>query len=345
MSVISPLVEMGVRANGVLIFLKDLFSTPEASPLTNPHACDIGILTITAQVSAEISGGVLSIPISGSFTAYVLHTIKNGDVWRVDCNWSNNGGTLRLTLGNSNTGPGAIGINVNNGHQIEFYESGAAKLRIVATGQAGPKSFYVIRSGDKIFGVIVGGIFGTGTLVWVGETISNNCYINIASNTSVVRTLDNLILENYPAWGSSGVFEAVKQDITTDGQTFAALADGLFRHTIVAQAGVVQSFYFRYLSDDDCLRLDCDQAAGTIKLYSVVGGVATELNAGKTQTWVAGNSYRLSVYAWGTSVQTYVDNTLKHTASDGTLATGLKVSHAGVNLYGYKLPVEIPSGL
>jgi len=83
---------------------------------------------------------------------------------------------------------------------------------------------------------------------------------------------------------------------------------------------------FHYTSDDDRYYLACaasDAAApNTIKMFRVEGGVSTEIDAGKTQTFTIGNQYRLGViFAAGTFrsfVETAAGVTLKHSTTGQT---------------------------
>lgn len=119
----------------------------------------------------------------------------------------------------------------------------------------------------------------------------------------------------------------------TDGQTTTQTADAHVEVTWTPGSAETLTLLFRRLDDDNCLKLVCDQAGGTIKLFSRTAGVDTELDAGKTQTWTVGTAYR--VYAWmeGTQIYTFTSTavatlTVKHntTSSVQQSSTGVMVS-------------------
>lgn len=113
--------------------------------------------------------------------------------------------------------------------------------------------------------------------------------------------------------------------------TFTHTQDGLIYLTWTATA-TTANILFRRTDDNNCYRLECAQAAGTIKLYRVESGVDTELNAGKTQTWTVGTDYRIGIVFHGGEIRTYVDSVDKHVVTGETFnltATGGKTPNTG----------------
>lgn len=113
-----------------------------------------------------------------------------------------------------------------------------------------------------------------------------------------------------------------------DGDTFTHEANGLITAVWTPQAAEVLTIRYRRVNDNNCYRLECDQAAGTIRLYEVAGGVGTELDAGKVQVWTSGTSHYLVIRFSDTSHRTMVNDVLKHntTNSFNDAATNAKVS-------------------
>lgn len=137
------------------------------------------------------------------------------------------------------------------------------------------------------------------------------------------------------------------------GDTFTMAADAIidFNWTVVAAETLI--IMFRRTDDNDTLKLVCDQAAGTVKMYKTVAGVDTELTGGTTtQTWTATTTYRVTVITQGTALVACVDGTRKNLPAAQTAqqnATGGKVSGfaTGANLIAWRsdLSALIPAEL
>jgi hypothetical protein len=100
------------------------------------------------------------------------------------------------------------------------------------------------------------------------------------------------------------------------GNTLTGKADSLIEFTWTPAAAETLSIYFRRTDDDNTWRLDCDQAAGTIKLYRRQAASDTEVAAGKTQTWTVSVAIRIEINTFGTMIKTYVSKIVKHETTD-----------------------------
>lgn len=112
-----------------------------------------------------------------------------------------------------------------------------------------------------------------------------------------------------------------------DGDTLATLADTWVSIDWIPNTGETIDLQVRRIDDSNCWLVRCDQAAGTIKLFDVQGGVETEHSTGKTQTFTVDTVYTISVYLSGPNVITFVNSTKKNSVTDATFnqtATGAK---------------------
>jgi hypothetical protein len=113
-----------------------------------------------------------------------------------------------------------------------------------------------------------------------------------------------------------------------NGTALTSTADGTYQITWTPKANEVLTILFRRTDDDNCMKLVCDQAGGTIKLYERSAGSDSEINPGKTQTWTVGTAYAISISTFGQIIQTRVWHVLKHntTSANQQTATTLAVS-------------------
>lgn len=150
------------------------------------------------------------------------------------------------------------------------------------------------------------------------------------------------IATDYTAWPASD-------------DTLTTQADMLLEFTWVPVAAETLTILFRRTDDDNTLKLVCDQAGGTIKLYDRQAGSDTEFDPGKTQTFTAGTTYRIVIIASGSNVRTFVNVTAKNNATItyNQTVTGAKVrgftSAKGSNFAAFPLliddPLSAPAGL
>lgn len=325
-------------ASGVTYLLRDEFTTAQAAPLTSPRTCapGPGVLTITdPQNKFSIASGALSFA-QGTADCYMVTAALARKAGLCIA------GTLLTLTVNAYF---IIGFNPNivdagtsnNAWWIALGESRADTLTFTLPGLSGATRYYVFLRSTGAFYVSKSISTGIATLQYVSNKSSTasapmgiKVYVGDAAGT-----FDNAIVAQCVSpWNSDYGLATARVANASAGEIVTAQANVLTEFTLVAQAGVTQSIWFRHITDDETWRLDCDQAGGTIKLYTRTGGVDTEINAGKTQTWVAGNSYRIVIVADGSAIKTWVDTTAKHTATNAfnATATDVKVSHAGANL-------------
>jgi len=169
------------------------------------------------------------------------------------------------------------------------------------------------------------GNVGFGVGQYIGAAAGEVSTIRI-TDLSSPWTSDTSVMTNYIA-------------SPADNEVSTSEANAFIRFTLVAQAGVSQSIYFRTIDSSNTWRIDCDQVGGTFKLYSRVAGSDVEKDAGKTQVWVSGNSYIISIRFDGSKICTWVGSFIKHqvTSSDSLTGTGVKVSNAGSKLEIYPI--------
>jgi hypothetical protein len=121
---------------------------------------------------------------------------------------------------------------------------------------------------------------------------------------------------NYTASPASGATSTHEADFV-----------GYFNYTSTAAETPVWNF--RKSDANNYYQLAWDQVAGTIKLFRVVAGTPTELQAGKTQTWTAGTVYRICIQARAGNLHILVNQTQKFAVTGEThnlTATGTDIS-------------------
>lgn len=173
-------------------------------------------------------------------------------------------------------------------------------------------------------------------------------------NFDAALTLDNLDVVDLSGtrWGNDfGICDGAYIASPEAGATIDAFKDSIIEFTWTPGAGETLSLYFRHQDDDNCWRLDCSQAGGTIKLYKVEKGVATELDPGKTQTWTVDVPHRIMIFAAHEQIRTYVSDSLKHSLTASIRAVRhittdykVKTSHPGEVLASYPLYLHQRTG-
>ncbi len=322
------------RGVNIVQLLYDIFTTPASVPLANPTACEPGPGSwVPADPNNRISksGGQLVIASSGVAGNAYLESVDT--FTRV----AGLGVAMDILQSGSNYLRPSFGDTVASilvGLSAFFVYDQAAFITPGGFTFSGMDRWaIVLRSTGAWF---IGDVMGVPTLLWVGVANSSNQKARVMAHANTAAgVVDNVRIGNLPApWTTDYGIATNRVATPGNNETTTMEADAIVEFTLVAQAGVTQSFSFRRTDDDNTLRLDCGQAGGTIKLYRRAGGVDTEMDAGKTQTWVAGNSYRIVVICSGTTIQTFVSNTIKHNTTTAVQqsATGVKVSHTGSNL-------------
>jgi hypothetical protein len=326
-------------ANAVVYLLRDEFTTDEAAPLTTPRTAEPGPGTIVITDTGNkmsISGGALQA--SGN-TA-----IGNPGIWSAT-NFGIVGGQAILATFNPGTTSPARMLGWDSdqagGFSLGLYFAGAGELRTqdnaglsnVSTFAAVPYRINVVMRPDGgALSLIKGGAFTEWTLIWVGTFAMANAYASFTTPTGAGGSygLDDFRVIVLPAPWNTNYGVATYVDLTPTADDVATSeADAIQYFNWQAMTGETLIIRFRRTDDDNCYRLECDQAGATIKLFRREAGVDTELDAGKTQTWTNGTSYRIAIQHQAEIIKIWVGAGTKQNVTAQTFnqtATGAKVS-------------------
>jgi len=332
---------------GFTYLLRDLFPTAEAGPLSSPRTCAPGPGTLTlTQTDGQFSvtGGRLAFtaqatPTFGDLVA--LDTIGRARVvgravfWR-DSATAVNGNPFLIGWSNSPT------PNANAFYGLFRTTSGglgATYVRILGSSVVGAAPNYlanteqhcgIVMRATGCFALVETATPNVWNLHWIDNTISAvTSYAGISIYDSG-GTLDDMIVRDLGGnWASDFGIATARIETPNSGNTLTGNADGTYEITWTPQAAETFVYRFRYTDDDNCWRIECDQAGGTIKLYERDTAADTERDAGKTQTWTVGLAYRIVIKCVTQSIKTWVATTIKHnyaTAAFNQTVAGLKVS-------------------
>lgn len=188
----------------------------------------------------------------------------------------------------------------------------------------------------------------TWTTAWIDNAISTSpMYAALCTriseftfNAEEVAVLDLLSPFNQDL----GIVTDIKA-VSANNDTLVMNADGIIEHTITAATGVAQELLVRRVDDNNCwiIRIAAP-GTNTIKLIEKVAGVETERSS-VANTTVNATAYRIVVICDTQDIRTFVDNVFKNsytTATFNQTATGVKVSHAGVNLISWPRTISLP---
>lgn len=322
----------------------DRFPNPESAPIASPHTNAPGPGTITTVDT----GSKISVTASGM--QFASQTVSQTDpVAKDTLTWARvPGRTFRIktTLmkcrvgwaqsGSANTD--AIGILISSGSVFVFDLLGARSLAYgVGLVDGTQYTFECVMRDQGSMMFVTGGIYTTRQLLWLvsGKTQLDDtttplrAIVGYGNATSgIVLTTEFSGLDYGGVWGE-------RFGLATDYNLFPAAlpvtinstSNGIYEVIWPCITAETLTILFRRTDDSNCWKIVCDQAAGTIKLYSRVAGVDTEIDSGKTQTWSNGSTFRITIRADGTRIISAVEGIIKHNTTSGTtIGTTIKVS-------------------
>jgi hypothetical protein len=337
---------LGLLGGGVPVqyLLRDLFTTDRAAGAVNGTAAEPGPGTRTVvdtENKLSISGGALVLDKRASATwgdpgLWLDEAVTRANgiavVWSMTAaSYAN----FRAGFDNDKTGAADRQSFLLSGGALYAEENGAFAQVGSLTGNV-PYQFAVVLRGSGCYHLIKGGAYDKWTLLWVESSNNTAALYAGISNNLLTGSVDYFHVRNLGgAWATDDYGIATSRTANANaGATATSLPDALIEATWTAVTGETFELMFRRMDDNNCWILRCAQT-GTIKLFKKEGGVETEYDAGKTQVWTNGVSYRIRVFCHDQIIKTWVGITIKHsyTAAKFNLdATGVKVSHAVTNL-------------
>jgi hypothetical protein len=349
---------------GVVYLRRDQFTSDESAPIATPHTCVPGpgsMVVVQNDGQFATSGGKLVITAQstaawgdlGQYDTVPITRVTGRTLaakWKPQTSVSNDG---LIGFGN---GAGVSFANVVDGLSIQLINanfagltSAGANFGSVLTGRvAGVEDqvFIVLRSTGAL-------LIAQNKLIWPHATGNTaNLYMTIAVNQATTNsTIDDFIVAD------AGGLYATDYGIATDrkavsaaGDTISTTADGFVEHTFTAQTGVTKNIMVRYLDDNNCWIVRCDQAGSTIKLIEKNAGVEAERDS-DARTWVNGTSYRVIVRCVAADIRTYDEaagggtnaRSVYTSATFQQTQVGAKVDHIGTNLVSWPFNVTAPA--
>lgn len=199
--------------------------------------------------------------------------------------------------------------------------------------------------------LIKGGAFGSSYYTRLGTAIAGSVtplYL-AAFNYNLQFNMDdlNVIDLTGTAWGDGDGVIHDSEATPEAGAIIDTPRDGLIEFTWTPTAGQTLEMSFRYLSDNERWYVAAAQAANTIKLYWVSGGVATEVATGYTATLTAGVPHTFKIRDQHDNIGVFVDNAAKNPVNTHYYARYLsgarqaKVSLGGSNFVSRPLYVSL----
>lgn len=326
------LYDMHQRINRWL--LRDDFTTAQSAPLTTPRTCEpgpgtLGLVDTVTGADASISSGEYLRPRPTGSQAYANYgaysvagyTRTIGLMLYCICRSATIDRFDAIAFGSSAAlaqGKTFINFASTLAVSVRSWNGGTINVGGSLTSNTSYQCGIICRSAGDLFFMRGGAQYPSWTLLWVGMIDSTQTLFPMSGNFNADSKHDTFRLFQKTGafmhdYGAAFFFDAtpVANDTTT------GKADGLDYITWTPAAGETLSMLFRRTDDDNTYRLDCAQAGGTIKLYRRDTAVDTELDAGKTQTWTAGNQYRIGIMHAGGEIRTFVE----------TIAVGAVAKH------------------
>lgn len=334
--------------------LLDRFLTDQAAPLGATRVCEPGpgsLSVVDASNVMSVSGGVLRVngtPGANSSLSSALFPRKCGRAFMVAVpNKTTLGITARICWDISPV-DSATTIGISFGTTLLRWLTGTTTIRSISLGNVPLRFLSIMRNtgGYHIYST-TSGIYQLG---WIYPNGTSDLYakMSLPSGGTFDFQSDDWMVRDFigSVWGTDyGLAQALGtySAVTINNQTFTHPTAATFiEHTITAQSDVTQELIFRQSNATNAWILRMNQAAGTMALVELNGGVETTRNS-VAQVWTPGIDYRILVLLGGSSILTYVDNTPGASFSssfNSSTATGGSISHAGTNLATYPQDVS-----
>lgn len=333
-------------------FLFDDFNLDVAGPLATPRTCNPGPGTVTfiaTPPAAEfsISGGKLQMakPTSGPsydtyrMTSQAYPTILCGLACYVTVLATTVNG-VRLAMLNEAYTAFAGGVRLDSTTVLYGLLGGVAMtLDVSVTNSVEYRILGVSAPPYAIWFIKGGSQYPSWKLLFVDKGFTPITVTAVAANfNSTGAYFDKFGAELLPwNWQQPHRIMQTMVPLPVAGTVYSTVANGFICIEWRPSAAEILIIRFRRTDDDNCYRLECDQTNSTIKLFRRQAGVDTELNTGKTQTWLVTNQFRIAIRTDGTRIQTFtylstgsaITPVQKHTATGETFnqtETGLTIS-------------------
>lgn len=340
--------------SGVPVFndylFRDILTTPVSAPISIPLSCEPGPGQWTAMTDTgnRLSKGSGKLQIGGGTAAFALtgtaQTRAAGLAMAFKATRpSAAGGSLRVGFGSDS----------RNGHVINGsrYSDGvylaAAANGIISNIHdfADIERYVTVLRSTGVFVVVQMG--GHSYLLMVDNRLTGATpapRIENDNTTNYTATIDDVeIVQLEGDWATAnGPVEAVNATPAT-GNTLEALSSSvLIEFTWTVGAGETVELSWRYTDDNNRYYVSCSQAANTMRLYKVEGGVSTEIRPSKAIAWTVGSKHRIiiihdngflrTVQHYPAAVGNYV---LGHGWTDGSKSNTFNMAERTVKVTGF----------
>lgn len=166
----------------------------------------------------------------------------------------------------------------------------------------------------------------TYTLRFPAATLLDNPSMGIAAHAAATQAtaIDYIYMDKAVGKWQNSYCLLTGGDLTpATGASILTTESAWIQFYWIPNTDEVLEIRFRRTDDDNCWLVRCDQAAGTIKLFTRISGSETEYSAGKTQTWTVDTEYNILIRDIGSSIKTFVDNTEKNVQASTTYNAGV----------------------
>jgi lysophospholipase L1-like esterase len=345
------LLALGLLGGGtpaVHYLLRDEFTTDDAAPLTSPRTCEPGPGSLTAvelDGSFSIGGGKLlftaqTTPVFGDQRIFdaTAHARADTPAFIFTLNIDTQAVGKEAVIGWNAAVTGAYLTHAfypNSNTILRTYNT--ADSRIIGNAAQGIdyKMAVIIRPTKGAFYILQGGAaFPDPTLIWIDTAGSVTPLYAGLSNSSLTGSLDNFKIYKAPSGWQTDFGPATHYIAApVDGQLTTSTPDGMVDLKWTPAANETLNIMFRWVDDNNCWIVRCDQAGSTIRLYEKAAGVETQ-RATAAYTWTVGTKFTVRVRFSGNTVDGWASVEATHSpaqvwsygsAAFQNTATGVKV--------------------
>lgn len=278
---------------------EDLFTTPQATPLTSPRTAEPTGTAVIVDASGiqSISGG-----------NYVFNgTPAAESYYRTNTPWAHLAGRVFEWKGADGTSPRSFfSLNTANNSAGTLYQmdkTNATRIdwrdNSTAFSSTAPPALPTSYSMRMIARQNGGYFYVVGTNLWyvtAGRTAPTTyMYMSASAGSAHNYTMDSFSIYDVPSGGLVTEYGlATARDAAPANNTvIASEADCLVDLTWTPQANEVLDIQFRRTDDNNCFIMRCDQANSTIQLFQKTTGSEVSKAGPVAKTWTVGTPVRL----------------------------------------------------
>lgn len=320
------------------------FDTADAAPLTSPYVGETGSLTIAdaGNIMSAAGGELVTNGTASGNTGYYSGAISRAAgrafLWRI--NELTAGGLSRIGRGSS----GAVSSALTGGFLLTSTTvfSAFPGSYAVVPGSLPGNVLMILRPDAGWFYVHdqtlrFVSVAGTDATEYAKQWTGSGQAPNFKTERLVVFDLGAAGLATQYGMATAHV------ETPSDGEVITHTADGLIETLWTPAASETFILRFRRTDDDNCYRIEANQAGGSWRIYRRQAGVDSDLTTAIAATMTAGVQLRVFVSAIGNTIKAHLGPAAATGSVSATLTQTFNNTATGAKLSGFATAAHFTS--